>query len=56
VLEEIRVRHKSDLMAPVAATNLYVRGAMGWRMVSHHASPVPPLPAEPANDPPKVLH
>ena len=56
VLEQIRIRNKSDVMAPVAATNLYVRGSMGWRMVSHHASPVPPLPTETPDDTPKVLH
>ncbi len=59
VLEQIRVRTKDkvgDVMAPVAASNLYVRGAMGWRMVSHHASPVPPLPADTLTDMPKVLH
>ena len=56
VLEEIRLRSKADVMAPVTATNLYVRGAMGWRMVSHHASPVPPVASDTKNEAPKVLH
>ena len=56
VLEQIRVRGNGDVMAPVAATNVYVRGAMGWRMVGHHASPVPPLPPEATSAAPKILH
>lgn len=56
VLEQIRVRGNGDVMAPVAATNVYIRGAMGWRMVGHHASPVPPLPPEVTSATPKILH
>ena len=26
---------------PIAVTNIYVRGALGWRMLVHHASPTP---------------
>ncbi len=26
---------------PVIATNVYTRGALGWRMVMHHASEIP---------------
>src|SRR5882672_77052 len=29
----------------LAATNLFVREAGRWRMVHHHASPIPPPPA-----------
>ena len=28
--------------APVLATNIYIRGANGWRMLVHHSSPTPP--------------
>ena len=56
VLEQIRVRGNGDVMAPVAATNVYIRGAMGWRMVGHHASPVPPIPPDAVSASPKVLH
>lgn len=38
--------------APIAATNIYLRGPLGWRMLVHHASPVPPTTPET----PKVLH
>ena len=39
--------------APVVATNLYVRGALGWRMLVHHGSPAP---AETPIEPQKTLH
>jgi ketosteroid isomerase-like protein len=42
----------------VACTNVFVRGASGWRMVVHHASQLPEAPrsvqSEP--EPPKVIH
>ncbi len=39
--------------APVVVTNVYVRGALGWRLLAHHASPAPPeMPSETA----KILH
>jgi ketosteroid isomerase-like protein len=41
--------------APVVATNVYLRGAAGWRMIVHHASPAPG-PAEPSGEAPKILH
>jgi hypothetical protein len=46
----------TDTAAPVAATNVYVRGALGWRMVAHHASAVPPNSLDAMSDAPKVLH
>ena len=39
--------------APLLATNVYVRGALGWRLLVHHASPAPP---ESVNQSPKTLH
>ena len=39
--------------APLAATNVYVRGALGWRLLVHHASPVPP---DSIGESPKTLH
>jgi ketosteroid isomerase-like protein len=44
---------------PILATNVYLRTAAGWRMIVHHASPVPAQAAEPAparKGPPKTLH
>lgn len=53
VIEQIGVVGEKHLSAPVVATNVYVRGALGWRMIVHHASPVPPGSV---GDAPQVLH
>jgi ketosteroid isomerase-like protein len=53
VVEQLGVVGDKQLAAPVAATNVYVRGALGWRMIVHHASPVPPSSI---GDAPQVLH
>lgn len=41
VLERIRVRGEggSEQFAWVVATNVYLKSALGWRLVAHHASP-----------------
>jgi ketosteroid isomerase-like protein len=42
---------------PILATNVYLRAAAGWRMIVHHASPLPGQPqAAPHDAPPQVLH
>jgi ketosteroid isomerase-like protein len=53
LLEHIATLDNDALSAPVAATNVYVRGALGWRMVAHHASPVPPSSIAEEN---RILH
>lgn len=53
VIEQITVVGQKLLAAPVVATNVYVRGAHGWRMIVHHASPVPP---NSIGDAPQTLH
>ena len=53
VIEQIAVSGQKQLAAPVVATNVYVRGALGWRMIVHHASPVPPSSV---GDAPQILH
>ncbi len=53
LLEHIATADNENLNAPVAATNIYVRGVLGWRMVAHHASPVPPSSIAEA---PRTLH
>jgi len=54
VLEHISVRDDESARAPVVATNVYVRGALGWRMVLHHSSLAPP---DTLSEPPrKTLH
>ena len=42
VIEHIGVRDDETARAPVVATNVYIRGPLGWRMVLHHASMTPP--------------
>lgn len=45
--EHFGLSRDEGLTAPVVATNVYVRGALGWRLLAHHASPAPPdMPAE----------
>jgi ketosteroid isomerase-like protein len=53
LMEHIGTADNENLSAPVAATNVYVRGTLGWRMVAHHASPVPPSSVAEA---PRTLH
>ncbi|MCX8017754.1 MAG: nuclear transport factor 2 family protein, partial [Rhodocyclaceae bacterium] len=53
VIEQIAIAGENHLAAPIAATNVYVRGALGWRMIVHHASPVPP---NSIGEAPQVLH
>jgi ketosteroid isomerase-like protein len=57
VLERIEVltgdgpRH-----AYVVATNVYHKGALGWRLVAHHASPGTPSEMHEVSETPTVLH
>jgi len=53
LIEQIAVVGEKHLAAPVAATNVYMRGALGWRMIVHHASAVPPTSI---GDAPQILH
>lgn len=53
VHEHITLAGEASSRPPVVATNVYLRGATGWRMLVHHASPVPP---ETAVEVPKILH
>ena len=59
VRENISVKGETRSSMPVAATNAYLRTGNGWRMILHHASPVPQGAApqrRPEPDAPKVLH
>jgi hypothetical protein len=53
LIEQIRNSGERSPRAPLAATNIYVRGALGWRLLVHHASPVPP---DSIGEGPKILH
>lgn len=54
LVAQVRISGSNQVSAPLAVTNVFVRGAMGWRMVAHHASAVPPDTLAEAS--PKVLH
>ncbi len=59
VHESITVQGEAKPRPPVVATNVYLRGAAGWRMVVHHASPPAAGAAAGAEPPPapnKTLH
>ena len=60
VYEHITIAGEARPQAPMIATNGYFRTERGWRMVAHHASPVPvPATANPEPRraaPPKTLH
>ena len=53
VIEYVGIKEDPSQQAPVVATNIYIRGAAGWHMVVHHASPAPP---DSVTESPKVLH
>jgi ketosteroid isomerase-like protein len=55
VIEHIAVEGEDRLPPPMVATNVYSRGALGWRLVLHQASPAPETPhARP--DTPRIVH
>lgn len=54
VLEFISVEGETQFSPPVAATNVYARGAHGWRMVMHHASPLPE--SSDLHETPRIIH
>ena len=55
--ENFTVEGEARAQAPVAATNVYLRTAAGWRMIVHHASPAPMQAEAPQpRDAPKFLH
>lgn len=57
VHENFIVDQETQRRPPIVATNVYVRGAAGWKMVAHHASPAPAQAASaPREAGPKILH
>jgi ketosteroid isomerase-like protein len=56
VIEHISVEGQNRPHPPMVATNAYVRGALGWRMVMHHASPAPDIAELPAHGASHVVH
>ena len=57
VLEHVRMMTTEGLQSAwVVATNVYLKGAQGWRLVSHHASPGTPREVQEIVEAASVLH
>jgi ketosteroid isomerase-like protein len=58
VHENFTLEGDARSQVPMVATNVYLRTAVGWRMIVHHASPAPVQSeaAQPREAPPKFLH
>jgi ketosteroid isomerase-like protein len=57
VLERVRVMSTDGPQAAwVIATNVYIKGAQGWRMVAHHASPGTPQEVQETVETASTLH
>src|SRR5882762_8915673 len=57
VLERVEVMgSKGPQSAWVIATNVYLKGALGWRMVAHHASPGTPQEVQEIIETASTLH
>jgi ketosteroid isomerase-like protein len=57
VLEHVRIMTaEGPQSAWVVATNVYVKGAQGWRLVAHHASPGSPREVQDIVEAASVLH
>lgn len=56
VHQHVHVEGDDRLHPPIIATNVFTRGALGWRMVMHHASPAPDMDNLHGHDSPHVVH
>lgn len=56
VIEHVAMEGDDRLHPPMVATNVYARGASGWKMVMHHASPTPEVPHTGGQDAPRIVH
>lgn len=56
VFEHIAAEGDDRLGSPLVATNVYARGAAGWHMVMHHASPTPDMAELASHGTPRVVH
>jgi ketosteroid isomerase-like protein len=54
--QHVHVEGDDRLHPPIIATNVFTRGALGWKMVMHHASPAPDMDNLHGNDSPHVVH
>lgn len=56
VLEHVSVAGEENMQPPLVATNVYMRGAYGWKMVLHHASATPEVLELPNHTNPHTVH
>jgi len=56
VHQRVHVEGDDRLHPPIIATNVYTRGASGWRMVMHHTSSSPDVDNLQGHDGPHVVH
>ncbi|HEY9066555.1 MAG TPA: nuclear transport factor 2 family protein, partial [Burkholderiaceae bacterium] len=57
VLEHVEIMTaEGPRSAWVVATNVYLKGAQGWRLVAHHASPGSPREVQEIVEAASVLH
>lgn len=56
VLEHVNVEGEESLQPPLVATNVYMRGGFGWKMVLHHASATPEVLETPNHANPHTVH
>ncbi len=56
VVEHVAVEGDDRLHSPMIATNAYMRGPLGWRMVMHHGSTMPEIPDLSGQDLRRVVH
>lgn len=56
VVQHITLHGEDRTFPLVVATNVWRRGADGWRLMLHHASPMPNPPAENQSVEQRVLH
>lgn len=56
LIEHVAVEGDERHHPPMVATNVYSRGALGWRLVMHHASPMPDIQQAGGSGGPRVVH
>lgn len=56
VFEHVSVAGDEQLHPPMVATNVFSRGASGWKMILHHASPTPDVPHSGDRETPRTVH
>lgn len=55
VLQHVVIEGEDGMPPPIIATNVYARGAFGWRLVMHHSSPSPET-GNYLDDTPRTVH